>query len=385
MGPTNSLIAWWLDVWRGSPHSSDMPMQGEHRVARSRVILVATLTVVGFLVVLQDPSNEEYRRAIPVDLLCLAFALLVLYLTKDGTRPRGFGLATTVTDITAVTLLHVTDVLQHHPSVAVNGRVTFMAYFFALIGTCVRWDPRLPLIGGLVAAVQYLGVVTWSAAIWPAAATPDVAMYGSLDWGVQLERAVTLVLFALSCRAIAQWSVQVRASATHDALTNLINRRTFEERLHGEVLRASRLREPVSVAMVDIDHFKQINDEHGHEAGDAALREVARLISTAVRRTDLVARWGGEEFALAFPGAEAADAAFNVERLRQLIDQQEIVVPGGKTVHLTISAGIATSPSDGANATDLVRAADVRLFGAKRAGRNRLVTTPDIPAIIATT
>ncbi|MFN8573266.1 MAG: GGDEF domain-containing protein [Gemmatimonadaceae bacterium] len=376
-----SILVWWLDVWRGDPLSSDLPMQGEHRVARSRFALIASLTVLGIAVVIQDPSNLEYRQAIPVDLVCLALATAVLVATKDGVRPRGLGLITALGDVTAVTLLHVADLMQHHPSVAVNGRVTFLAYFFALIGTCVRWDPKLPIVVGLVAAVQYLGVAAWSAAIWPSATTPDVAMYGSFDWGVQIERAVTLLLFATSCGSIAQWSVQVRASATHDALTRLLNRRTFEERLHGEVLRAARLREPLSVAMVDVDHFKRINDLYGHEAGDAALREVSRLIAESVRRTDLVARWGGEEFALAFPSASMADAADNIERLRTLVERNPIELPGGVAIRMTVSGGVASAPADGTSAAELLRAADLRLFEAKRAGRNRLVTAPSVAAV----
>ncbi len=381
MHSLRTILAWWLDVWRGDPHASDLPMQGEHRVARQRFVLIASLTILGVAVTIQDPTNHEYRSAIPVDLVCLALATLVLVATRRGVRPPGLGLITAVGDVTAVTLLHVADLVQQHPSVAVNGRVTFLAYFFALIGTCVRWDPKLPLYAGLIAAVQYLGVAVWSAAIWPSAPTADVAMYGTFDWGVQVERAVTLVLFAASCGAIARWSVQVRDSATHDALTQLHNRRSFEERLHGEVLRAARLREPLSVAMVDVDHFKHVNDLYGHEAGDAALREISRLIAESVRRTDLIARWGGEEFALAFPGAGLEDAAMNIERLRELVEQHPIALPGGSCVRLTISGGVATAPTDGVGATDLLRAADLRLLEAKRAGRNRLVTATSVAAI----
>lgn len=370
---TQRILSWWIDVWRGEPHASDLAMQGEHRVARSRVLLIAGLTLTGLVVVAVDPSNTQYWEAIPINLVCLLAAGTLLMATRRGHHRRALSMATSIGDVSTISILHATALWEGHASAAVNGRITFFGYFLALVGTCVRYDGRLPLVAGAVAAAQYAGIVIWSAAIWPDAPTPDVVAYGLFDAGVQVERVVTLLLFAGVCAAIARWTVELRASATHDELTGLLNRRHFERQLHSELLRARRLQEPVSLAMIDVDHFKLVNDTWGHPAGDAALRQIAGLLGTAVRRTDLVARWGGEEFALAFPGVPAAVALNKVEQLRARLATHPVAMPDGETIQLTISAGVADVRDDATPVAELLQAADARLLDAKRGGRNRVV------------
>ena len=371
-----ALRSWWAETWRGDALASDLPMQGEHRVARSRTLLVAVLTVVGLAVLAGDPGNVGYRRALPVNLACLALSVAVLRATRRGTRPRGLAIVTCIADVTLVSLLHVAELAQHTPSVAVNGRITFAGYFFAMLGTCVRWDPRLPLIAGATAALQYAGIAWWGHLTWPAAATPDVLAFGTFDWGVQLERVVTLALFGVGCRSIARWTVQLRASATHDALTGVLNRRTFEERLHNELLLARREGRTTSVAFLDLDHFKSVNDRFGHQAGDEALRAVGTMLTSHARRTDLIGRWGGEEFVLALPGTFPGDAAAHLERIRQLLASSPVALASGATLALTCSVGIASRPDDGEDAPTLLAVADARLFEAKRGGRNLVVGAP---------
>jgi diguanylate cyclase (GGDEF)-like protein len=348
-------------------------MQGEHRVAQSRVVLVGFLTVVGFLVVATDPGNVDYRQAVPLNLACLVAALAVLIWTRRGTCPRWVSMVSSAGDVTLVSLLHVAELVQGHPSMAVNGRVTFAAYFLALVGTVVRSDRRVPLLAGVVAAAQYLGIAAWGASLWPPTPTPDVVAYGQFDWGVQVERVATLLVFAMVCWRVAAWSIDLRVSATHDALTGLLNRRSFEARLRDELLLGTRREEPVSVALIDIDHFKQVNDAFGHAGGDHALRALAELMRGSVRRTDAVARWGGEEIAVILPGAGREVARAHLERLRTQVAALEFAVEHGMRIRLTVSAGIATAPGDGTSAADLVRLADERLFEAKRNGRNRVV------------
>lgn len=354
-------------------------MQGEHRVARSRLALVAVLTLVGLGVVLGDPSHPDFVRAVPINLACLVGALVIFLVTRRGSHPTGLAFATSIGDVTLVSVLLGLDLWQSTPSVVVNGRVTFLLYFVALVGTCVRFDRRLPIVAGAVAVGQYAGLVWWASAIWPVDVTRDVATYGTFDWGVQVERMVTLAVFAAICTNIATWALQLRTNATRDELTGLTNRRTFEERLQTELLRAHRRDEPLSVAMVDVDHFKRVNDLHGHQAGDEALRAVAGVIRESVRRTDLAARWGGEEFALAFPCVSSDEAVFSLERLRTQLENLALPLAPGPMTQLTISAGVASSPRDGVDVTALVRAADERLLAAKRAGRNRLVSCGPFP------
>lgn len=368
-------------VWQGDLHLSDLAMQSEHRVARIRVLLIGVLTLSGLLVIAVEPGHDEYTRAVPVNLVCLAIALVVLFATRRGERPAWLALATAIGDVSLVSLLHLFDLIQGHPSVAVNGRVTFMAYFLALVGTCIRWDRRVALVAGAVAAVEYGAIVVGAARAWPATPTADVLQYGAFDWGVQAERVVTLLVFAVMCAGIAQWAVRLRDHATTDQLTGLMNRRSFEDRVRDELLRADRRKAPLTMVMLDVDHFKQVNDQHGHHAGDLVLRELARVLRDALRRTDLVTRWGGEEFAIAYLDTPGSDAASQVDRLRERVTPAGLVLPNGHRVGLTFSAGVASAPRDGGDLETLARAADARLLAAKRAGRNRVVGAE--PSVVA--
>jgi two-component system, cell cycle response regulator len=156
-----------------------------------------------------------------------------------------------------------------------------------------------------------------------------------------------------------------------DALTGLRNRRHVEEYLTKLVSLARRNVEPIAVLIVDIDHFKSVNDGHGHDAGDAVLREVAGRMVDSVRLEDMVGRWGGEEFLVVLPNTAAQGAAELAERLRQVVAGEPCRLPGGGAVPVTISLGCAASVID--DAATLARSADAAMYEAKESGRNRVV------------
>ncbi|HUU31512.1 MAG TPA: diguanylate cyclase [Phycisphaerae bacterium] len=155
-----------------------------------------------------------------------------------------------------------------------------------------------------------------------------------------------------------------------DDLTGLYNRRRFHEILEQELQRVQRYGTPLAVAMFDIDHFKTVNDTHGHAAGDRVLVAVARFLERGARAADTVARYGGEEFIILMPDTPAAEAFIATERIRKQMAQHAIVV-GAHTLRVTLSAGVAAL-GDGIGQTSdaLVRAADEALYAAKQAGRN---------------
>ena len=160
----------------------------------------------------------------------------------------------------------------------------------------------------------------------------------------------------------------IQQQALTDALTGCYNRRSFEMRLDQDLLMAKRSHHPLSVAMLDLDRFKELNDSVGHDAGDTALRKLAECFRQELRGVDTAARFGGDEFVLILPQAYAEAAAIVGERLRSRIAQIEIPGYG----NLSASIGIATFPSHGTSRADLTRAADIALYSAKRAGRNRV-------------
>jgi diguanylate cyclase (GGDEF)-like protein len=163
---------------------------------------------------------------------------------------------------------------------------------------------------------------------------------------------------------------RIRSQAVHDALTQLYSRKAFDERLHEEVLRAGRTRLPLSLVMIDIDHFKSYNDRYGHQAGDELLKRVSSVLFKHIRDVDMAARYGGEEFCLLLPQLPYAEAYALAESARQAISR-EVFVFKGEASRVTVSLGVAVFPEDAAIESQFVRAADERLYRAKHAGRNR--------------
>ncbi len=166
---------------------------------------------------------------------------------------------------------------------------------------------------------------------------------------------------------------QIYRVKTCDGLTQVSNRRTFDATLEREVSRAKRYARPLALIAFDIDHFKRINDVHGHVAGDAILRQVAGVVAGNVRREDTVARTGGEEFAVLAPEVPHANAVGVAEKLRGLIETTPCRFEGN-VIPVTASFGVASYTGDpDLTASQLYEAADQRLYAAKRGGRNRVV------------
>jgi diguanylate cyclase (GGDEF)-like protein len=165
--------------------------------------------------------------------------------------------------------------------------------------------------------------------------------------------------------------LQVEARATHDRLTGIANRETLLTTLVAEVERATRHHKSLSVAFIDIDRFKPINDTYGHNSGDAVLRQIASLIANNIRASDLFGRYGGEEFMLILPETTPDEALTLAEKLRSLVQQQPLVIAGKQRLAVTISIGIAGDVGSQLQVDSLVDQADAAMYAAKSLGRNR--------------
>jgi two-component system, cell cycle response regulator len=172
---------------------------------------------------------------------------------------------------------------------------------------------------------------------------------------------------------------ELEALSRTDGLTGVGNRRVFDETLAQELARAQRYGVPVSLAMIDIDHFKHVNDAHGHPAGDAVLRAVAERLTAGVRETDRVFRYGGEEFAILLIHAPIAAAADVCGRLLQGL--RETPIDAGTTcLRVTASVGVACTSGESMTAADLIARADRALYQAKACGRDRVVAADSVLA-----
>jgi diguanylate cyclase (GGDEF)-like protein len=217
---------------------------------------------------------------------------------------------------------------------------------------------------GQIAFQYVLMVVTYGAALGILAEPQDRSIaFLTMTAMIAIVVAVILRLRERNERLVAK----LRETATCDSLTGALNRGAFEEHLRAERARSLRNGRPYAVAIIDVDHFKLVNDEHGHAAGDAALVRLAALVRANTRAGDVFARVGGEEFALLLADTDLDQAASLAEGLRGLLRRETAYDP----VPLTVSIGVAAADPEGQ--ADVMLAADRALYGAKRAGRDRVM------------
>jgi diguanylate cyclase (GGDEF)-like protein len=190
-----------------------------------------------------------------------------------------------------------------------------------------------------------------------------------LTWRRLIERGVERINLTLSAISLHETLSQL---SYEDGLTGLKNRRFLDEALAREIDRAQRQERPLSVLICDIDHFKRFNDTYGHEAGDTVIKTVAEHLAEVFRHTDIVCRYGGEEFVIVLPGALAEDCRQRAEALRARVAALDLQHEGQTLGSITLSAGIASWPEMIADPSELLTQADQALYRAKQAGRNRV-------------
>jgi len=177
--------------------------------------------------------------------------------------------------------------------------------------------------------------------------------------------------------ALIRAAEDARDLALRDGLTRLYNRRAFGDMMIQAMAREDRRGGGFALALLDIDHFKKLNDTHGHPAGDAALANTARVLERHLRKGDQAARYGGEEFAVILPGTNEAGALHLAERVREAIEKAQVVFEGAR-LKTTVSLGVAVWPADGKDEETLLGAADRALYAAKEQGRNRVVAASSL-------
>ncbi len=222
-------------------------------------------------------------------------------------------------------------------------------------------------------AVTLLGVIASA----PALAIAGAGEADTLTWWLMVAGTLVVVgVLAAMLRLRSDSLIErLEQAATHDELTGLLNRRGYHQRLAAELSRVRREGVPLSLVLGDIDCFKSLNDDFGHQRGDEALRDFARVCREQGRGADFVARVGGEEFAIVLPGADAAGAFDAAERLREAV-RSELRRPDGRP--LTASFGVATLPPAGDGGQSLLADADRAMYAAKARGRDRSVAYGDL-------
>lgn len=189
----------------------------------------------------------------------------------------------------------------------------------------------------------------------------------------EIELLTTFARLAAETIESARLRERLAGEARTDVLTGLYNRREFEQRLAEEHARAKRYNKPYAFMMLDIDYFKQVNDVHGHAAGDTVLKMLAEILRKQLRDVDILARYGGEEFVMIFPEINDTAAKQVAERIRRAVAATPFRLPGGREMNMTVSIGVSSYPRDADTPREILDCADRALYAAKETGRNRVI------------
>jgi two-component system cell cycle response regulator len=365
-----------LGLWLTAPPDevlADAAREGELIVARVRTWLTLLLTLIPLLSLAVEPDKQQHYIGLAVALTAVFAAIVIERRVTTNPYRQNMAFVSSITDVSIVSLGLLSFWLISQPIVTTNSRVLFDAYFLALGASALRYDPRVTIAAGTVAITQYslLVLLTW--VTHHDGLLTGNAEYGTFSWSGQMARVILLLAMIVVALAIVNRTQRLRRMSTGDRLTGLFNRAYAEEYLATELLRTQRSKSTFVVAMLDVDHFKRFNDTYGHAAGDRALQSVAEILRSGVRRTDIVARYGGEEILLIFPGADIGSGLEKLDEIRVRIGLHDITLPRGGTARITVSIGVAAWPEDGISAAALLDIADARLYDAKRAGRNRVI------------
>jgi len=367
-------------AWSGSrpdPALAAAGIEGEALVANVRLAAMAMLLITPTVKLVVHGDDPVNRWGFAVTATAALAAVAIWWLLRSGSWRPWLGFASSALDVSLVSTALVTFVFVGSPLVGLNSKVTFEIYFLAIVATSLRYDARICLSVGILAWLQYASLWAYAASrfdLYDPRYAADSGVYSPIDQVTRLILLGLTVVLALTLVRRAQRLLQLGAC---DRLTGLYNRGQFDRALELEIQRHARYERPLSLAILDVDHFKRVNDDHGHPVGDRALRAIAGQLAAGVRRTDLVARYGGEEFVVLFPETARHNALLRIESLRRAVAARPLDVGDGRKLVLGFSAGIASAPDDAGTTTAeaLLARADARLLAAKRAGRGCSIAT----------
>jgi len=362
--------------WRSLWSAPDLALRqagadAEHMLARRRVWVIAML----FLAVAAMWAQHDFDRSVLAMLaaatIALGESLLVRSLVERGVGPHWIGFVSSSGDVVLVTGALFALAAAGRPDLSLRSTTIFPLYFLVIVSTALRYDARITALAtgaSLCGYAAFLIYVTRDGTGFAATRGLDGPVF---EWVQQVGKMVMIAAFGVVAASLIERSRRMSLLSTRDVLTGLLNRRFLGERLVEETERARRGEGPCALALVDVDHFKRTNDTHGHAAGDSVLREIAEALTGSFRATDVVARFGGDEFALLLPQAQPEELFERFEAARARVAALSKPADGGRPPRpVSLSIGFAVAPTDGATPEGILEAADRRLYAAKAAGRN---------------
>jgi diguanylate cyclase (GGDEF)-like protein len=353
----------------------DLGAGGELLVARIRALLSALSLLLAPVALIGNQGAGkliELMIGLGATIFINICAQIWLALARNRRRHSWLPYATTTYDVTATTLvlalLHLSD-----PVAPFNSIIVWVFYLLSISMTALRNDGRLTLYAGGMAMLQYSLLV---GALLAMAESPEQLVsvdYGTVSVGAQIERVVLMLLMTVLTATVVYRMQRLIESSGSDGLTGLPNRSWLVQRMPRILEAAGEDNQSLTVALLDLDRFKRINDQYGHLTGDRAIRHVVGSMREILRERERLVRIGGQEFVLLMY-CPIGNAWERLDRLRQLMAERPFVPErGGDPLHITFSGGLSTYPSDGNNVSSLLRTADRRLQVAKHEGCNRVV------------
>ena len=346
---------------------------GEQVVSLVRLVLVACIFVIPvFQLVYYREFDPVLLTGIAAVSLAMILAITFFILARNPDFHPWLSYVTSVIDVTLISSVLVTCLVLKEPMIAVNSRVTWEIYLLAIGTTALRPRRGIVILTTVIAIVEYLAIVLYADLNWNLNSPRFLAEgYGYFDWSSEISRMVLMAVAGILAASLVNRIAQISRLAGTDSLTGVFNRTYFNLRLEEEVERAIRYNHSLTLAMVDIDHFKIINDTLGHDYGDKALVRITRKLEQGLRASDILFRHGGDELAILMPETGGNDAYRLLARIINSLREMQV----GHHA-LTVSAGLATFPTDARNVDSLLQAADDNLYAAKNHGRDCIMGTP---------
>jgi diguanylate cyclase (GGDEF)-like protein len=367
-------------LWsRPDPVLAEAGVAGELLVAKIRMGLATALLLIPAINTVFFPVDmKESIVGLGLTSATFLLSIIIYILISREFNPSWLSFASSSLDVTLVSSGLAMFLFMNEPHTAVNSKVVFEGYFLAIGGTSLRYDKRVCISAGLLAFAEYLAIIFFTVTHWDLN-SPIYAPYpyGMFSWSAQVSRLIIMLTASALSLCLVFRSQKLLQLATSDPLTGLFNRGYVDDRFALELSRARRYGKLLSIAVIDADRFKLLNDTHGHPAGDLVLRKISTILRDSIRQSDTVGRYGGEEFVVILPETDVEVAQRKLESLRELVASTPIPLAArGQKIHVTISAGLASFPQDGEDAVELFALADDRMFQAKKEGRNRVIAGP---------
>lgn len=367
-GRASSALGWLV---RPAVGFTEPQQRRAHLLAWLLLVIIVLSVAALLLVVIFNPASSPRHGVY----LLLISGLLVLAVVAYLLNHNGhYGISAGMTVMLAAIGPWGSAMLD--PAIA---RGDFVPLTYAVIPVLLASVLLRPAITGVFALLQ-LGMLALVPLIVPATATINwpsfisfVAFTSVLSVAASVVSRRDLAQIDEQTRQLAKSEAEMRELSIHDPLTNLFNRRYLEETLAREISRAERENAPLSIIMMDIDHFKRFNDTLGHAAGDALLQDLGELLSRTVRAGDIACRYGGEEFVLVLPDASLEVATARAELVRDAVKNLHVARSGMVLGAVTISLGVAGFAEHGCDGESVLRSADSALYRAKDQGRDQVV------------